>query len=376
MSLLEHNVFLEGLGGEVPYVGVSSKTGVGIPELLDLIVLAAELEGLTANPELPGTGLVIEAHVDPKRGNTATLIVRDGSVTSGEYLVCGEALAPVRIMENFLGKNIKEALPGSPIRIVGFSALPEVGAPWTTIETKKQAEEDAAQARAARLAGAKATSPAQSEEEGTRTILPLVIKTDFAGTGDAVLHELAKVPQDARLEVRVVGRSAGSITEGDVRLAGAGTPPGIVVGFNVKVEREARDLAERLGVVVATFDIIYELTDWLTHEVTKRRPRENSDERIGLAKILKVFSMQQGKVVLGGRVEEGTLIDGKEVKLMRRQPAPAGDLELGRGEILSLQVQKAPAKKVETRAEFGAMVRLSAEPAPGDYLEAFETILK
>jgi translation initiation factor IF-2 len=370
MSLLEHNVFLEGLGGDVPWVGVSSKTGVGIPELLDLIILAAELEGLSADPERPGEGLVIEAHVDPKRGNTATLIVRDGAVESGEYIVCGEALAPVRIMENFVGKNIKEALPGTPMRIIGFSSLPEVGAPWKVVETKKQAEEDVAEARQLRLSQTQTTNTTTSDEESTKVILPLVIKTDFAGTGDAVMHELAKIPEDERLEVRVVGRGAGSITEGDVRLAGAGTPPGLVVGFNVKVEREARDLAERQGVEIATFDIIYELTEWLGKEVGKRRPQENTDERLGLAKILKVFSSQQGKVVLGGRVEEGTIFQGKQVKLMRK------DEEIGRGEVLSLQVQKAPAKKVEAVSEFGAMVKLSADPAPGDYLEAFEVVLK
>ena len=111
MSLLEHGVYLEGLGGDIAFVGVSSKTGEGIPELLDLILLAAELEGLSADPTLPGTGLVIEAHMDQKRGNTATIIVKDGSIESGEYIISGESFAPVRIMENYLGKNIKKALP-------------------------------------------------------------------------------------------------------------------------------------------------------------------------------------------------------------------------------------------------------------------------
>jgi translation initiation factor IF-2 len=144
MSLLENNVFLEGLGGEVPWVAVSSKSGEGIPELLDLILLAAELEGLDADPAKPGSGLVIEAHMDGRRGNTATLIVKDGSIKSGEYIVCGDAMAPVRIMENFLGKNIKEARPSQPVRIIGFSSLPEVGTPWRVVETKKEAEAEVA----------------------------------------------------------------------------------------------------------------------------------------------------------------------------------------------------------------------------------------
>lgn len=375
MSLLEHSVFLEGQGGEVPFVAVSGKTGEGIPELLDLILLAAELEGLAADPARPGEGLVIEAHVDAKRGNTATLIVRNGSIRSGEYVVSGESLAPVRIMENFLGRAIREALPGSPVRIVGFSTLPRVGAQWKTVETKKDAEKDVEetlrQIRSARPPAAKKEKEvAEVEEEKLHKVLPVVIKTDFLGTGDAVLHELEKLPKDERLEVRVVSRGVGPVSEGDVRQAGAGAHPGIIVGFNVKVEKEARELAERLGVEVEIFDIIYTLTEWLAGQLEKRRPRENVEEKRGLAKVVKFFSSTKGRVVLGGRVEEGAISQGEEVKILRR------DLELGRGEIVSLQAQKVVVKKVEAGSEFGAMLKTQVEPAPGDYLEAFEVVLK
>ena len=372
MSLLEHGVYLEGLGGDIAFVGVSSKTGEGIPELLDLILLAAELEGLSADPTLPGTGLVIEAHMDQKRGNTATIIVKDGSIESGEYIISGESFAPVRIMENYLGKNIKKALPGSPVRIIGFSSLPDVGAPWQTVETKKEAETDTNASRIARISQEKkrTNTVEKPDDDKVHVILPLVIKTDFAGTGDAVLHELRKLPEDPKLEVRVVGRSVGTITENDVRLVGASTPAGIIVGFNTKIDNEARQLADRLGVTIGVFDIIYELTAWLATELEKRHPRENMEDRTGLAKVLKVFSYQQGRVVLGGRVEEGTLVDGAQVKLMR------DDLEVGRGEILSLQAQKVVTKKVENGKEFGAMIRLSSEPKPGDHIEAFEVVFK
>ncbi len=372
MSLLEHGVYLEGLGGDIAFVAVSSKTGEGIPELLDLILLAAELEGLSADSEMPGSGLVIEAHVDQKRGNTATLIVKDGSIESGEFVISGESYAPVRIMENYVGKNIKVALPGSPVRIVGFSTLPEVGAMWHAVESKKEAESETTNARIERLTQEK-KRPNVSEkpaEDTIHIILPLVIKTDFSGTGDAVLHELKKIPEDPRMEVRVVGRSVGHVSENDVRLVGASTPAGIIVGFNTKVDNDARQLADRLGVTIATFDIIYKLTEWLESELQKRHPRENMEERIGLAKVLKVFSNQQGRIVLGGRVEEGTLSDGQAVKLLRQ-----GE-EVGRGEIVSLQTQKTSVKKIENGKEFGTMLKMSAEPAPGDHIEAFEVVFK
>jgi translation initiation factor IF-2 len=370
-SLLENGVYLEGLGGEIPYVALSSKTGEGVPELLDLILLAADLEGLSADPTLPAEGVVIEAHVDSRRGNTATLIVENGSLRSGEHVVAGESIAPTRIMENFLGKSIKEALPGSPVRIVGFSTLPVAGTRFNTVKNKKEAEESSRTARLEREA-ARTPAPvaAEGEEEVQRTILPLVIKTDVAGTGEAVLHELGKLPVHSNLEVRVVYRGVGAVTEGDLQFAAGGKTPGIIVGFNVAMNRELREEATRLGIAAETFDIIYKLAEWLGATIEERRPRMRTEERTGSAKVLKFFSATKGAVVLGGRVEEGELRAGEEVRLMRR------DLELGRGTVVSLQAGKTPVKKVEAGSEFGAQIKLDAEPAPGDRLEAFEIVFK
>ncbi len=366
MSLLEHSIFLEGLGGDIPFVGISSKTGEGIPELLDLILLAAELEDTKVDTSLPGVGLVIEARIDPKRGNMATLVVKNGAVHSGEFVVCGESMAPVRIMENFLSKPITDAFPGSPINIIGFSSLPVAGAQWSIVATKKDAERAVDEARAERLRN-KTTTPTmrtEEDEEKLHITLPVVIKTDFSGTGDAVLHELEKLPKDERLEVRIVNRSVGAITEGDVRLVGSGKNPGIILGFNVKVEKEARELAERLGVEVALFDIIYKLTEWFGEQLVARRPRQEGEEKTGSAKILKFFSAAKDRMVVGGRVEEGALVQGDAIKIIRNE------IEIGRGEIMGLQAQKIGVKKVETGSEFGALIKVSVQPAAGDILEA------
>jgi translation initiation factor IF-2 len=372
-SLLEHGIYLEGLGGAVPHVALSSKTGEGVSELLDLILLAADLEGLSADPEKPGSGVVIEAHVDNRRGTSATLIVEDGSIESGEFVVAADSFAPTRIMENFMGTPLKRALPGRPVQIVGFSALPPIGAQFKTVESKKEAEEEA---RLAALASRPKSAPVvdkkeekKEEEEKMRVIVPLIIKTDAAGVADAVVHELEKLPKDERLEIRVVSRGVGAITDGDVKL-GIGTTPGIVVGFNVKVEREARDLAQRHNVSVEVFDVIYKLAQWLREEVEKRRPKEKQEERTGLARIVKLFSSTKNRVVLGGRVEEGELTVGAEVKILRR------DLELGRGEVVSLQSGKTPVKKIEAGSEFGAMIKTGVDPAPSDKLEAFAVVYR
>jgi translation initiation factor IF-2 len=184
------------------------------------------------------------------------------------------------------------------------------------------------------------------------------------------VHELGKLPQDQRFEVRVVSRGVGSISEADVKALAGATVPGIIVGFNVKVEPAARDLAERQGVTIETFDIIYKLTEWLGGEVEKRRPRSETEVVQGKALVLKFFSNVKGRVVLGGRVEEGTLKDGAEVRVMRR------DLELGKGKIVSLQSQKREVKEVEAGTEFGAMLKLDVEPAAGDRLEIFTVEFK
>jgi translation initiation factor IF-2 len=341
---------------------------------LNFLILSCSLQSSRVSRPtllLPAEGVVIEAHVDNKRGNTATLIIENGSLESGSFVVSGEALAPVRIMENFAGKAIKSARAGSPVRIVGFSVLPKVGAKFKTVDSKKEAE---SLASAARIAKAPSNTPAaqtpDGEEERLHIILPLVIKTDVAGTSDAVEHELQKLPQDPRLEVRIVSRGVGPINENDVKLAGSGSPAGMVAGFNVKVENVARELAERQGVSIGVFDIIYKLTEWLGEELAKRQPREKTEEASGQAKVLKVFSTAKGKTILGGRVEMGELTQGEEVRIMRR------DFEVGRGVITSLQSQKDVIKKVETGSEFGMQIKTSAEPAPGDILQAFKIVYK
>jgi translation initiation factor IF-2 len=362
-SLMEHGIFVEGLGGTIPSVGVSGKTGEGIPELLDLILLAAELEGLTASLEGAAEGVVIEGHTESKRGNTATLIVQKGIISSGEFVVSGESIAPVRIMENFLGVPIKEAYPGSPIRIVGFSTLPHVGASWHTVDTKKNAEAEAAEVRRSNILQSESKTglsaqerssgqdDAEAGEEGEeKVVLPIVIKTDVAGMSEAILHEIEKIKTGDKLEIKIVSAGTGAINQDDVRMVGSGKTPGLIVGFNVKMDAQAKDLAERQNVEVGMFDIIYKLAEWLGSEVEKRRPRERNEMITAAAKVLKVFSAQGNQTLLGGRVEEGELAANASVRIMR------DEVEVGTATVKSLQSGKSPVKKVENGDEFGAML--------------------
>jgi len=357
-SLVENEIYIEGMGGDVPWVPISAKTGEGIDTLLEVLQLAADLEELTADQHAPANGAVIEAEVEPKRGNSATLIIKNGILKSGTFVVSGTAFAPVRIMENFAGKTIKEAGASEPVCIVGWTAVPKVGDTFTTVSSKKEAEEAA-------LLNAQPQTKASTIGSDTPRI-PVCIKADVLGTIDAIEHEIAKFASD-RVAVEILSKGVGAITENDIKNIGA-TKNAIIVGFNVVVERSALDLAERLGVEIKTFDIIYKLAEWLTEALILRTPKKEVEEKTGEAKILKAFSAQRNVHVLGGRVLEGSLSYGQQVKILRRE------LEIGRGTLKNLQQQKSDVKTVSD-GEFGMQLETKAEMAPGDTIAAFKTVI-
>lgn len=356
-NLAEHEVYLEGYGGTVPFVPVSAKRGDGIADLLDVVLLLAEFEELTGDPDHPGGGSIIEASVDTRRGIAATLLITDGTLRIGEYVVSGRSVAPVRLMEDFAGHPIKEATFSSPVRVIGFSSLPVVGTPFTTVSTKKQAEAESLVAAVA--SSAPTVTPTEEEERPT---LPIVIKADVIGVVEAIEGEVKKLPQE-RLLIKIVGTGTGTITENDVKLA-SGSAQSLIAGLGVKIDARAKELAERLGITIKVFDVIYELVEWLTGAVATRTPKVAVEEITGSAKILKVFSEAKGKMIVGGRVEKGALQHGSELRVTRR-----GEM-LGTAKITSLRRQKVEVKQVEAGDEFGAEVKTAVAVAPGDMLES------
>jgi translation initiation factor IF-2 len=357
-SLIEHEIYIEGMGGDIPYALISAKAGTGVSDLLDLIILAADLAELTGDANAPASGTIIEGNLDARRGSTATMIVKDGTLRSGSFVVAKDTFAPVRIMEDFLGRPIKEATLSTPVRIVGFSGIPEVGTDFTTVGSKREAEE--------LVLSQKAQKSADRFEKSDLPFIPLLIKADVLGTIDAIKHELQKFSSD-RIAVRIIDASVGDITAADVQNVSA-TKNAIIVGFNVKVERPAKELAERLGVEIDTFSIIYELAEWLETALKDRTPKREEEIVTGKAKILKEFSIQKNAHVLGGRVEEGTLSLKQSVRILRR------DIEVGRGTITNLQQSKSNVSSVQD-GEFGMQIESKADIAAGDIIEAVELVV-
>jgi translation initiation factor IF-2 len=357
-SLIENEIYIEGMGGDIPWAGISALTGEGVSDLLDLVILAADVAEFTGDTNAPATGIVIEGFLDPKRGTTATLIITEGTLRNGSFVVVGNAFAPVRIMEDFTGKAIKEASISEPVRIVGFNDVPVVGSEFVTVGSKKEAEVLLTEQK-----------NAQKPKAFVRTNLPLVpvlIKADALGSLEAIKHELEQFTSD-RIAVRVIDATIGDISVSDVQNVSA-TENAIIVGFNVKVDRQAVELAERLKVEIDTFSIIYELADWLETALKNRTPKREEEVKTGSAKILKYFSAQKNLHVLGARVEDGTVKRKQLIKILRR------DVEVGRGTIVNIQQLKSDVDAV-TEGEFGLQITTRMEVAPGDIIDCYDLVI-
>ncbi len=357
-SLVENEIYIEGMGGDIPWVGISAKTGEGIDELLDLVILAADLAELEGDTNAPATGTVIEGFMDKKRGNTATLIIKNGTLRGGSFVVSGTAYAPVRIMENFLGQTIKEATLSEPVGIVGFNAIPKAGDDFYVVSNKKEAEKA--------IAEAKSQSKEEKFERTNLPIVPIMIKADVLGTIDAIKYELDKFESD-RIAIRIIEASVGDITAADVQNVSA-TEDAIIVGFNVKADRAALELAERLKVEIDSFSIIYELSEWLNTALKNRTPKKEEEVTTGKAKILVYFSTQKNTHVLGGRLDEGIIKKGQGIRILRR------DIEVGKGKLTNLQHAKQDVDSVSD-GEFGMEIESKTTLAPGDYIEGFDTVI-
>ncbi len=360
VSLAENGIYLEGYGGNISYIPISAKTGQGVNELLDLITLTADVSELAGNPNKPATGSIIEAHRDPKRGISATLIIKDGSLSAGMFVASGKAFSPTRIIEDSLGKKITAASFSSPVRIIGWSEAPRVGGTFVALASKKELENYLEEAGDKKTVSAVPLPAAQAGGENKK-ILPIIIKADVLGSVEAIEHEIKKIKSD-RVAIKILLASIGDINESDVKAAG-GDKQTVVLGFNVDTDEQAAAMMERLGLEHASFDVIYKLAEWLESKVTERTPKIAAEEVRGRAKIMRFFSRARDKQIVGGKVTDGEIHTGERVKIIRRETI------IGDGLIRELQQAKVRTGSVNEGFEFGAMIEAKMEIAPGDIIE-------
>jgi translation initiation factor IF-2 len=369
INLAENEIYLEGYGGDISFVPISALTGQGVPELLDMIMLVAEFADLKADKNAHAQGAVIEAHLDSKKGISATLIIKNGTLETGTYIVAEDSYSPVRVLQDYAGKAISSATFSSPVGVVGWNKLPPAGSPFTVVAGKKEAEQMAAEFKPKKPG---APNNSASDSNSNKIILPFIIKSDAVGSLDGIHHELGKIKND-KVAIKIVIEGVGVVSESDVKTA-QGDPSITILAFNAKPDARAQSILDRATaeapINIREFKIIYELIEYVKNAVAEKVPKEFIEESTGKAKILAIFSKVKDRQILGGKVQEGEISVGSEVKILRR------DAVIGHGRIKELQQQKAKASEVREGYEFGSLIESKIEIAVGDKIEGFKVVEK
>ena len=370
-QLTELDVVAEAFGGDVPMVEVSAKTRQGLDELLEVVLLQADLLELTANPAKQARGRVVEAHLDRGRGPIATLLVQGGTLRRGDVLVAGTADGKIRAMFDENGNSIDEAEPARPVQVVGLTEVPEAGDEFRVVEAERLAR-DVAQRRSARERRKELADrrPSTLEEftsavqAGDKAVLNVIIKADVSGSAEALEDALLKLELD-EVQVRVLSKGVGAISQGDVRLAEASAA--IIVAFNVRPGANAREEIERTGVDVRTYRIIYEAIEDIEAAVKGLRAPEFREEILGEAEVREVFKTPRG-FVFGCMVTRGELKRDAGVRVVREGVVIAEDT------MTSLRRFKDDVRDVREGFECGIGLDKFQDVKEGDVIEAFRSV--
>ncbi|MEJ6393175.1 translation initiation factor IF-2 [Gymnodinialimonas sp. 2305UL16-5] len=370
-DLLQHEVIVEKMSGDVQDVEVSAMTGDGLPELLEAIALQAELLELKANPNRAAQGAVIEAQLDVGRGPVATVLVEKGTLKQGDIFVVGEQWGKVRALVNDQGDRVKEAGPSVPVEVLGLNGTPEAGDVLNVVDTEAQAREiaeyreNAAKDKRA-AAGAAATLDqllAKAKADENVAELPIVVKADVQGSAEAIVQALEKLGND-EVRVRVIHYGVGAITESDIGLAEAsGTP---VIGFNVRANAPARNAANQKGVEIRYYSVIYDLVDDVKAAASGLLGAEIRENFIGYATIKETFRVSGVGTVAGCLVTEGVARRSAGVRLLR------DDVVIHEGTLKTLKRFKDEVKEVQSGQECGMAFENYDDIRPDDVIEIFE----
>ncbi len=350
-QLLESEIYLETMGGKIPFVEVSASTKKGVEHLLEVILLVAEMEEFKADVDCSAQGVVIESHLDSNKGPFATLIVQKGILKKEDFLATESVVGKVKNLEDFQGKLIQEALPSMPVGVLGFEAVPQAGESFKVFRTVEEARE-----------GIKEKEKEEDFVGGDKKLLPLIIRTDVLGSVEAIIHMIDQIPQE-KVKARILKAEPGEVDQSDIKtamLTGAK-----ILSFRTKESKIARDLAQREGVKILKFDVIYELTQAFENVLRKMVEPEIIKTATGRIKILEVFKNEKNRQIVGGKVIHGTVKRGSKVTVLR------GEEEIGGGKINALQQNKKEVDFVSKGSECGVLYEGDALIQRGDIIEAY-----
>ena len=375
-ELTEQGLVPEDWGGDTTMVPVSALKGENLDELLEMILLVAEVEELSANPNRPAKGTIIEAHLDRARGAVATLLVQNGTLRVGDSIVAGSVFGKIRAMIDDRGEKVEAATPSFAVEVLGLSEVPEAGDEFDVYESEREArtvaDANSAKQRDSRLQQAMAsrrvslsTLSAQAQE-GELKELNLILKADVQGSIEAILGSLQQLPQD-EVQIRVLLASPGEVTETDVDLAAASGA--VIIGFNTTLASGARQAADTEGVDIRQYDIIYKLLDDIQGAMEGLLDPEEVEEPLGQVEVRAVFSVGRGKVA-GCYVQSGKIVRNCQIRVRR------GNKIVYEGNLDSLKRMKEDAREVKAGFECGIDSAKFNDWQEGDIIEAYEMVFK
>ncbi|HXD54368.1 MAG TPA: translation initiation factor IF-2 [Solirubrobacteraceae bacterium] len=372
-EMTQHGLQPSDWGGETEFVDVSAKTHEGLDSLLDTIQIVTDLEELKANADTEASGAVIESKLDPGRGPVVTVLIQRGTLRVGDALVAGAHFGRVRAMHDFNGAKMKRATPGEPVEVLGFDGVPEAGEHVRVVENERRARQLAGE-RANRLktealarrSGRKVSleDVFKLAQEGTVQELALVVKADVAGSLEAIEDEIAKLPQD-EVNVNIVHRGVGGINESDVMLAAASE--GVILAFNVRPVGDARAVADREGVEIRSYSVIYRAIEELRAAMQGMLAPEEVESTIGQAEVRQLFKASRIGTIAGCQVTEGRILRGSRVRVVREGTVIYDTT------VESLRRFNDDVKEVAGGFECGIVLTNFQDLKEGDVLEAYET---
>ena len=349
-DLMDFNVLLEKYGGNIPWQAISAKTGDGVSELLDLIILMGEMENLTYDPKAAASGVIIESKLDSKRGITVSAILKNGILKNGDLIATDSASGKIKTLENFLGQRVESLSPSAPALILGFETMPEVG------EEFFAGEIDLVEIQPVKIFERKVE---QTENfvspEDSRNYLNLILKADTSGSLEALKNVLSSLPLKDK-KVKFLEEAVGDINDSDVKLAQA--TGAIIIGFKTKSQKTAQELAKIHSIKIINSEIIYEIGKILEESLAE----EKSQKTIAELEVLAVFNQKTKKQIIGGKVTTGVFKNRSRIKIMRNSE------EIGWGKVINLQSQKQDVEEVRSGNECGLLIESDTKISIGDHL--------
>ena len=352
-ELSKEGVLVESLGGKVPSVLVSAKTGQGVEDLLELILLVAEMEDLKTDVSKSAEGAIIESYLDSQRGPTATLLLTEGILKKGDILGTPSTFGKIKSLESFRGVPLEKVLPSDPVIVVGFENVPKVGENFKVFPGIEEAK--------SYLKFSEKKTPEVLEISAGQKVLNLILKSDVLGSIEAIEEVLKGLPQE-KVILRILKSEVGEVSERDIKLAKGGRA--VILGFRVKISAAAKMLAERDKIKIMTFEIIYDLVEGVRKFMERIVEPELVRMELGKVKVLAIFLAEKNRQIVGGKVIEGEVKKGVQIEIFR-----GGNEELvGKGRLINLQRNKKDIDRVSKGEECGMLYEGNVRVEEGDTL--------